>query len=179
MFEDKLLVWKLKDGNKDALQRIYEKYKSDLLALATTLLNDRATAEDIVHDVFISFAEVAGKLQLRTSLKSYLLTSIANRVRNLRTKRQEAIGLDESYIDEPRSDSPEQLAISAEQSRQIGSAIAQLPYEQQEVIVLHLHSGLKFKTIAESQGISINTIQSRYRYGLSRLQSILNGEVKK
>jgi len=179
MFEDKLLVWKLKDGNKDALQRIYEKYKSDLLALATTLLNDRATAEDIVHDVFISFAEVAGKLQLRTSLKSYLLTSIANRVRNLRTKRQEAIGLDESYIAEPRSDSPEQLAISAEQSRQIGSAIAQLPYEQREVIVLHLHSGLKFKTIAESQGISINTIQSRYRYGLSRLQSILNGEVKK
>ena len=179
MFEDKLLVWKLKDGNKDALQRIYEKYKSDLLALATTLLNDRATAEDIVHDVFISFAEVAGKLQLRTSLKSYLLTSIANRVRNLRTKRQEDIGLDESYIDEPRSDSPEQLAISAEQSRQIGSAIAQLPYEQREVIVLHLHSGLKFKTIAESQSISINTIQSRYRYGLSRLQSILNGEVKK
>lgn len=179
MFEDKLLVWKLKDGNKDALQRIYEKYKSDLLALATTLLNDRATAEDIVHDVFISFAEVAGKLQLRTSLKSYLLTSIANRVRNLRTKRQEDIGLDESYIAEPRSDSPEQLAISAEQSRQIGSAIAQLPYEQREVIVLHLHSGLKFKTIAESQSISINTIQSRYRYGLSRLQSILNGEVKK
>jgi len=179
MLEDRLLVWKLKHGNRDALRLIYEKYKNDLLTLATALSNDMATAEDVVHDVFVSFAECASKLQLRTSLRSYLLTSIANRVRNLRTKRQQTTGLTELDVADPVSDTPDKIAISAEESQQIGNAMGQLPYEQREVIILHLQSGLKFKAIAESQGVSINTVQSRYRYGLHKLQTILNGEVKK
>ena len=76
-------------------------------------------------------------------------------------------------------DGPERLVISAEQSEHIEKAIAELPYQQQEVIILHLQSGMRFKAIAESQGVSINTIQSRYRYGLDKLRSLLNIEVDK
>jgi len=179
MLEDKLLVWKLKHGSKDALRYIYEKYKDDLLALAIALLNDAQTAEDVVHDVFVSFAEFAAKLQLRTNLKGYLLTSIANRVRNLRAQQLRSSGLSELDVTNPASDAPDKLAMSAEESQRISNAIGELPYEQREVIILHLQSGLKFKTIAESQGVSINTIQSRYRYGLNKLRSILNSEVRK
>jgi hypothetical protein len=46
MVEDKILVWKLNRGSKDALRRIYEKYKDDLLGLAVTLLRDRNAAAD-------------------------------------------------------------------------------------------------------------------------------------
>ncbi|MHC4501435.1 MAG: hypothetical protein ACYS21_20280 [Planctomycetota bacterium] len=45
-------------GSKDALRRIYEKYKDDLLGLAVTLLRDRSVAEDIVHDVFLIRAKL-------------------------------------------------------------------------------------------------------------------------
>jgi len=55
----------------------------------------------------------------------------------------------------------------------------QLPYEQREVIILRLKAGMKFREIAESHGVSANTIQARYRYGMDKLQSILNSEVKK
>ena len=69
------------------------------------------------------------------------------------------------------------------QSRQavqrLVDAMAQLPYEQHEVIVMRAYAGLKFKAIAKMQNESINTIQSRYRYGLNKLRSILNGEVIK
>jgi len=44
MVEDKILVWRFNRGSKDALRRIYEKYKDDLLGLAVTLLRDRSTA---------------------------------------------------------------------------------------------------------------------------------------
>lgn len=180
MLEDKLLVWKLKYGSRDALCRIYEKYRNDLLALAVALSNDKALAEDIVHDVFVSFAQSAERLQLKGNLKSYLAAGIANRVRNLRrVKSQQPVGLDEVAVVASGSDGPQQLAISAEQSRLIGSAMTQLPYQQREVIILHLQAGLKFRAIANSQGVSVNTVQSRYRYGLDKLQSILNGEVKK
>jgi RNA polymerase sigma-70 factor (ECF subfamily) len=180
MLEDMLLVWKFKRGNADALRRIYEKYKNDLLALAIALSRDRAAAEDVLHDVFVSFTEHAEKLQLRTSLKSYLSSCIANRVRNLsREKPQRTMQLNNTGIISSDFGGPMQLAMSAEQSERIEMALSELPYQQQEVIILHLQSGMRFRAIAESQGVSINTIQSRYRYGLDKLRSLLNSEVEK
>ncbi len=180
MLEDKLLVWKLKHGNVDALRRIYEKYKNDLLALAIALSNDKSSAEDAVHDVFVSFARFTEKLQLRSSLRSYLLACIANHVRDLnRPKPQRTVQLDEAEFIRADSNRPEQLAISAEESRLISHAMAKLPYEQRETIILHLQAGMTFKAIAEAMDVSMNTVQSRYRYGLDKLQSVLDGEVKK
>ena len=180
MLEDKLLLWKFKHKSADALRCIYEKYKNDLLALAIALSNNKTIAEDVVHDVFVSFAQSADKLQLRKSLRSYLSTSVANRVRSLgRAKVEQAVQLDSAGIAGPDSARPDRYAISKEQAQRVGSALAELSYKQREVIILHLQSGLKFKEIAKAQGVSINTIQSRYRYGLNKLQSILDGEVKK
>lgn len=180
MLEDKLLVWKFKRGSSDALWRIYEKYKDDLLALAVSLSSDRTAAEDVLHDVFVSFAQYAEKLQLRTSLKSYLSSCIANRVRNVnRAKLQWTAQINQANTASSDCDGPVRLAISAEQSERIEKAMAQLPYQQREIIILHLQGGMRFKTIAESQDVSINTIQSRYRYGLEKLRYLLNSKVEK
>jgi RNA polymerase sigma-70 factor (ECF subfamily) len=54
-----------------------------------------------------------------------------------------------------------------------------VPYEQREVVILHLQGGRTFRQIAESQDMPVSTIQSRYRYGLEKLRSLLNGEVEK
>ncbi|MBU1259661.1 MAG: sigma-70 family RNA polymerase sigma factor [Planctomycetes bacterium] len=178
MFEDKWLLWKLKQGRSEALCSIYKKYKNNMLALAVALSNNKTISEDIVHDCFVSFAQSAGRLQLRNSLRSYLLTSIANRVRNLgRDKIKSALDVEDMEIVGPSSNQPERLAISNERIRKINSALIQLPYEQQEVIILHFQSELTFKEIAESQSVSVNTIQSQYRYGIDKLRSILDGEV--
>jgi len=178
MFEDKGLLWKLKNGSSDALCRIYKKYKNNMLGLAIALSNDKTVAEDIVHDCFVSFAQSASKLQLRDSLKSYLSTSVANRVRNLgRDKNRAAVNIETIDIAGPDSVRPDRQAMSNERLRQINSALAQLPYQQREVIILHFQSRLTFKEIAESQSVSVNTILSRYRYGLDKLRSILDGEV--
>ena len=57
MLEDKLLIWKLKRGNRDALRLLYEKYKDNLRTIAGSMLHDTQASEDILHDVFVSFAE--------------------------------------------------------------------------------------------------------------------------
>ena len=64
MIEDKLLIWRYKSGDKAALARIYEKYRIDLLRIATGLLNETSVAEDVVHDVFVTFAQSSDKLKL-------------------------------------------------------------------------------------------------------------------
>lgn len=72
MIEDELLKLRFKAGSIDALQRIYEKYRDYLLTLAMAMSNDAATAEDVVHDVFVSFAQSGSGFRLHGSLRAYL-----------------------------------------------------------------------------------------------------------
>ena len=181
MLEDKLLVWRFNRGSRKALCRIYENYKDGLLSLAATILNDESSAEDVVHDVFVSFTNSAGTFRLSGSLRGYLATCVANRARNIiRTRRrQRTLGLDEAESIKSNSNGPDKSLIFNEQAQRLNDCLGQLPYEQQEVIILHLQYDIRFGEIARSQNISINTVQSRYRYGLDKLRSMLNGEMEK
>ena len=180
MIEDKLLVWKLKRGSRDALRQIYEKYRDDMLQIAAGLSNERSAAEDIVHDVFVVFVRSVKQFQLTDSLRGYLTTCVANRARNLnRSKQQQSVSLDEIEPVVSSFKRPEQWIIYNEEFRQLNKAMAQLPYEQKEAIMMRIQGRMKFREIAKLQETSVKTALSRYRYGLNRLRSILDGEVIK
>lgn len=177
MLEDRLLLRRFKNGSSEALCRIYEKYEDYLLTIAAALVADVNAAEDVVHDVFCSFIESREKIRLSGNLKSFLRTCVANRARDrMRSAKIRNVGLETT--DPPATDAdPSLLVIFDEESRELVNALAELPYEQREVLILHTRAGMKFRRIAAMLGISINTAKSRYRYGLEKLRSILNSEV--
>ena len=177
MIEDRLLLIRFKRGDPDALRRIYEKYEVYLLTVATALLNDIGSAEDVLHDSFVAFAESAGTIKLEGNLKNFLATCVANRCRDLLRKRnRNPESTNKAALFTCDAKNPELAAVTREQLEEVAHAIAMLPYEQREVVVLHLKAGLMFKQIAGLQKVSINTVQSRYRYGIDKLRSILNGD---
>ncbi|MHC4636048.1 MAG: RNA polymerase sigma factor [Planctomycetota bacterium] len=178
MIEDKLLMLKFKRGSEEALRRIYEKYEGYLMTVAAALLNDVNTAEDIVHDFFVWFAGSAEKLRLDRSLKGYLVTCVANRARDeIRARKRQSCVLNNATLPSSDLNQPEFSAVSNEESQKLSLAMSQLPYEQREVIMLHLHGGMMFTQIAKLHNVSVNTIRSRYRYGLDKLRSLLDSEV--
>jgi len=181
MIEDRVLLWKYKHGSKDALRRIYEKYRSNLLTLAVNLLGDANSAEDVVQDVFVSFVQSVEKFRLTGSLKGYLATCVANRSRDYIQKRQRQQSATAAVKKEEQmtlnTNNPVQLAVRSEELKRLSFAMTQLPYPQRETIVLHLHGDWKFRQIAKFQEVPIKTAQSRFRCGLDKLRSILNGEV--
>lgn len=181
MFEDKLLLWRFKSGDRDALRRIYEKYYDDLLTIAANMLGDLSDAQDVVHDVFVSFAKVGVCIQLSGSLKGYLATSVANRVRDCfrKAKRRPSVELDEVAPIVAHQAGPVELALRTEDLLKLQAAMRELPYEQREAIVMRVHSNMRFREIAVLQNVSTKTAQSRYKYGLDKLRSILDGELKK
>ncbi len=178
MIEDRVLVWRFNRGDPAALCRIYEKYRDGLLKVAAALLQDRSGVEDVLHDVFVDFARTTGRFLLRGSLKGYLSICVANRARDVnRTRRQRSPGA----VDEPNTssagvDGPEHTAIRRDLTAKLEAALAELPDEQREILVLHLQGGLPFREIAGLREISINTAMSRYRYALAKIRSALNGE---
>ncbi len=179
MLEDKLLVWKFNRGDTDALQRIYEKYKDCLFKTAAALLYDKNSIEDVVHDVFVTFARNVGNFNLSGSLKGYLAICVANRARdkNRAFHRQYNPGLDKKEPELFHRNQPEDYVIGDELATKLKLAMTQLPQEQQEIIILHLLSNMRFRQIAKSKGVSVNTVISRYRYGMEKLRSTLNGEI--
>jgi len=178
MLEDKLLLWKFKRGSSKALERIYGKYETYLITVATALLNNTHAAEDVLHDFFVSFVKSADQIKLNGNLKAYLATCVANLARNrIKRTQLEPTALDDKGSIESVAPGPDLLVIQEEETTTLNQAISQLPYEQREVIVLHLHGNMKFTQIARLRSTSVNTIRSRYRYGLEKLRSLLNSEV--
>lgn len=179
MLEDRLLVRKLRQGSAEALGRIYEKHRDDLLRLAVSLSDDTTTAEDIVHDVFASFIRESRQFRLTGSLKSYLATCVANRARNVsragRVRR--TVPLDEAARAVSDAWRPDQWVVCSEELKQIANALALLPPEQREAVSLHLQGGMRFWEIAEFQHVPLKTALSRYRCGLRKLRALLNSEV--
>jgi len=171
LLKDRRLVHRLRRGDVDALHQVYHRYKDDLLAEAMSLLGDAHAAEDCVHDVFVHFAEVPADLRVNTSLRGYLVRCVANRAKNMLKRRPRPLELP---TDEPQSDDcPVHGSMASEESKRVFETLAQLPAEQREVITLHVHGQMRFREIAEQLELSINTVQSRYRYGIEKLRTLL------
>ena len=178
--EDKLLVFRCKQGSRDALRRIYEKYRDYLLILAVALSHDVSLGEDAVHDAFVRFTENLDKFELTGSLKAYLATCVTNRIRDLKRRKQnKTVSLEEDYSAALDTTEPSRTIVCNEELQQLSSALSKLSHEQREVIALRIYGQMRFNAIAKSLGISDSTVKGRFRYGINKLRSILNGEMEK
>ena len=174
-----MLINRLKRGDDEALRLIYEGTRDDLLRLAISLLNDVPLAEDVVHDVFIAFVRSMATFRLTGSLQGYLGTCVANRARNLNRagQRSQAVKQDDRLARSEVLSGPDHWVQCTEQLLRISQALSQLPYDQREAVTLHVYAKMTFRAIAQARDVSLKTIQSRYRYGLDKLRSLLESEV--
>jgi len=177
MTEDRHLLKRLRCGDSDALRAIYEKYKDDLLTVALSLLSDVHAAHDCLQDVFVGFAAGGNKLNVRRNLKGYLLSCIVNRARD--QLRKNTVPATRQLADSDCKGTqagPVKQLIDGQRRARVFGALAKLPREQREVVALHLQGEMTFRQIARLQGESINTAQSRYRYGIEKLRTFLKKE---
>ncbi|HEG44501.1 MAG TPA: sigma-70 family RNA polymerase sigma factor [Phycisphaerales bacterium] len=180
MMHEKLLMMRFNRGDCRVLRDIYALYKDELVSLASALLHDKTSAEDAVHDVFAKLIARQETLKITQNLRRYLLSAVANAARQqYRSKKNDPkLSLDaQDFPEIDTSDSPDSAAIATEQKQHLARALSALPYDQREVILLRHFSSLRLKAIASIQDVSINTVQGRYRYGLEKLRSLLNGEL--
>jgi len=176
MLDDPILLWRSKRGDRKAFDLLYERHLDTLLTVAMSLLGNASDAEDAVHEVFASFIESLDTITLRSNLRNFLAVCVANKSRDMLRRRNRPLA-DPSAPAAP-VEAPDALELVAhgEQVHRLADALAELPYEQREVITLHIHAGLTFRAMARALNVSLGTVQSRYRYGLNNLKAALNGD---
>ena len=145
-------------------RRLYEEHGHALLAYASALLRDPSAAEDVLHQVFVKL--LAGRASIDGPPAAYLFRAVRNTALNHIRGQSREVGLDDTalWLESPGASRETVLALQ--------SALATLPQEQREVVVLHIWGQLTFEETAAIVGVSPNTAASRYRYGLEKLKEI-------
>lgn len=152
-------------------ERLFKEFFPPLMAFARKILGDEEEAREVVHQVFINLWEKRAKLDLSTSLKSYLFTSVHNRSLNVIRDRKKFSSAEVPDV-AGEWDVSAQIE-SMELEDKMREAIDSLPEKCREVFELNRFEGLKYSEIATQLGISVKTVENQMSKALKILRQQL------
>jgi RNA polymerase sigma-70 factor (ECF subfamily) len=184
---DEALMIRFQRGDRAAFAALVRRHQTPLYNFSLRHLRAPAVAEDVVQDAFVRVVQNAAEFKHEARFTTWLYTITRNlcidqlRKRALRkhpSLDQPAPGEegDGPTLLEQTADSKasvEREATGTELKERIAKAVETLPEEQREVFLMREVANLPFKEIAEVTGVSENTVKSRMRYALERLQQAL------
>lgn len=148
----------------DFLERSYEAWGAKLHHYLLGMLRSPADAEDALQTVFVKLAQ-RGEAGI-ADLGAYLFSAARNEALSLRRRQGRTAPPAPPELFEPAGGDDEER-------RQLGRALAELPDEQREVLLLKVWEGLSFREIAALTGVPQDTAASRYRYALDKLKELV------
>jgi RNA polymerase sigma-70 factor (sigma-E family) len=155
---------------------LYATYRAGLVRLAAMLVDDVATAEDVVQEVFLRLQRGRDRVAARDgAIVGYLRTAVVNEARSALRRRRTATRHLRSA--EPDSGPGADAALLLnEEHRAVVRVVQQLPPSQREVVVLRYWMQLSEAEIAETLGISKGTVKSQASRAMDKIESMLGGE---
>lgn len=140
---------------------------------AYSLVSDRLLAEDVVQDIFLHLWKNNESLSINSTMKSFLFTSVKNKVyENARSRKSYQKALD-SYKQKHGSDTVEMSSESDKymSMERLSSLLRHLPPKCRNVFALNKLNGLTYAEIAESEGISVKTVENHMLKALKILRT--------
>ncbi len=187
---DEALMIRFQRGDRAAFATLVRRHQTPLYNFSLRHLRAQPAAEDVVQDAFVRVVQSAAEFKHEARFTTWLYTIARNLCfDHLRkqahrkhpaldqAKRGEAEEGEGPTLGEQTADtraSVEREATSIELKERIAKAVEGLPEEQREVFLMREVANLPFKEIAEVTGVPENTVKSRMRYALERLQQCLS-----
>jgi RNA polymerase sigma-70 factor (sigma-E family) len=150
-----------------ALAELFRRHHVALVHLAVLMVNDQATAEDVVQDAFADVYRKAGTITDHDRALPYIRTAVVNRCRTVLRRRRLTWRVAATY--DPPASSAESAVLLAEEHRAVLSALDRLPPRQREALVLRYYLGLDEAGTAEVMGVGRGTVKSTTSRALAAL----------
>lgn len=184
---DETLMLRYQQGDRAAFAQLVRRHQTALFNFALRQVRIPQVAEDVVQESFVRVVQNAADFKHEARFTTWVYTITRNLCIDHLRKRalRKHPSLDESRGEEgdgptlgeqtadPRA-SVEREATGTELKERIARAVDTLPDEQREVFLMREIANLPFKEIAEITGVPENTVKSRMRYALERLQEHLS-----
>jgi RNA polymerase sigma-70 factor, ECF subfamily len=182
-YEDEELIRLIAQLQEEALAQLYERYHRVVFSLALAIVDDRATAEEITLDVFVRVWQKAGTYRADQAKVSTWLTHIARHhaidVLRYQMARPDHHALnwdDISLKGKSFQGDPQESAELSLRRKRVHAALAQLPADQKQALMLAYFGGYTQRQIAEALKQPLGTIKTRLRLALQKLRGILRDE---
>jgi RNA polymerase sigma-70 factor (ECF subfamily) len=183
---DETLMLRYQEGDRAAFAQLVRRHQTSLFNFALRQVRVPQVAEDVVQETFVRVVQNAADFKHEARFTTWVYTITRNLCIDHLRKRalRKHPSLDESRGEEgdgptlgeqtadPRA-SVERAATGSELQERIARAVDTLPDEQREVFLMREIANLPFKEIAEITSVPENTVKSRMRYALERLQEAL------
>jgi len=181
--DDEKLISLIAQLHEEALAQLFDRYNRLVFSLALVIVRDRETAEEITLDVFMRVWQKAGTYRADQAKVSTWLTHITRNHaidvlrRQAARPEQHSVILDEAATTSELPDhDPQIFAEAASQHERIHAALAQIPPDQKQTVLMAYFSGYTQRQIAEVLDQPLGTIKTRIRLALQKLRDLLRDE---
>ena len=154
------------DGSLDAFRHVVERYQDVLYGTAYLMTSNGAIAEECVQESFLSAWRGIGGFRSGSPLKPWLVRILVNTVLDLRRRRN----LPTEYIEGTDLSGESDLAKQVSDREAIRQALAVLPEEQRQVVMLKYFTGMTTSETAEALGCAEGTVKSRLHRALQHMK---------
>lgn len=178
--QDIALMQQISQQDQTALSQLYDRYARLMYSLAYRMLGTAEEAEEVVLDAFSQVWRTAQRYDAKKGkVDSWLFLLTRSRALDRLRRRKREFNVVEAATCAAQVPlttapaTPEENLLITDRRQQVKAALAQIPRDQQEVIELAYYQGLSQSQIAKQTGISLGTVKTRIRLGLSKLKGLL------
>lgn len=158
---------RMQNGDKEAFAQIYTMLKQPVFTIVRRILQNTELAEDVTQDIFVKLFVSPPDSSIR-NLRAWIFQIARNLAIDTLRKQQ-------------RSESCQAEAFTEDEissfivRRDMESAICKLPWDEREILTLHINADLPFHEIAHIVGLSLPATYRKYRKAIKTLQKLLDG----
>lgn len=182
---DEELVARSKTGDTESFNQLVRRWERPIYALAYRTLGREEDARDVTQETFLRAFRALSGFKGDAKFSSWLYRIALNLCRDwMRKERRaplvpvpEGVEVEDMAAERGPSESVEDLAARAEIGREVARAMAHLPPEQRQAIILKEYHGLTFQEIADLMRCPLSTVKTRVYQGLSTLRKQLGAQM--
>ena len=174
---DQALMLAVREGDAEKLGVLFERHHRRLFNFLYRLTGNRLLSEDLVQEVFVRILKYRHTYRGENQFTTWLFQVARNaRIDHVRQNPREVADVECSVLDlASPSPTPAENAEQQEKIRILLDALAKLPEERREILLLRGFQGLKFEEIAKVLDVPVGTVMSRLNYARNRLRELLKG----
>lgn len=178
--EDLMLFEQVKNGDLSSYELLFKKFYKELHRFAFTYVRDSSIAEEMSQEVFLYMWEKRKKIEIQTTLKTYLYSAVKNKCLNyikLELPKQQSMA-DISEVMLSVSHEKKDEGENEKLKRYIQNAVDALPKKCRRIFLLSRNAGMTYEEIADELDISKKTVENQMGIALKKLRESLEDVYK-
>ena len=175
--DDRQAILACQRGEREAFDRLVERYQRDVYRLCFRYVNNHHDASDMAQEVFLKAYRALAKFRGDSSFSTWLYRIAVNTCLNFRAARKAPAEELSEHVADGRMPVVERLERD-ERSQRVRKAVARLPEKQRATLILKVYQDLTHEEVARILGSSVGTVKANLFHALANLRKMLGQEAE-